>query len=95
MQEEHKQYDKNEKRHANVLEKDVDLGEDKPKETEEEVKVVSESLGYLSIREMMRGLSPHRRPLKDRMRDKIVSYIDLLRSGPPPSESSKTYAKWK
>jgi hypothetical protein len=29
-----------------------------------------------------------------RMRDKTVSYIDLLRPGPPPLESSKKFAKW-
>ena len=84
-------------------EKDVDLDEDKSIETEEEVKVVGESLKSLSFCEMMRGLSPHRRPLKDRLRDKTVSYVDLLRSGPPPSrrdddmksESSRRFAKRK
>jgi hypothetical protein len=57
--------------------------------------VEGESSKSLSFREMMRELSPHRRPLKDQMRDKTVSYMDLLRPGPPPSESSKKYAKRK
>jgi hypothetical protein len=34
---------------------------------------------------VLQGLSPHRRPLKERMRDKTVSYFDLLRPDPPPS----------
>ena len=76
-------------------EKDVDLDEDKPNETEQDVKVVGEFSKSLSFREMMRKLSPHHRPLNDRMRNKAVSYIDLLRPGPPPSDSSKTYAKRK
>jgi hypothetical protein len=78
-----------------VPEKDVDLDEDKSNETEQEVKVVGKSSKSLSFHERMRGLSPHRRPLKDRMRDKIFFYINLLRPGPPPSESSKKFAKWK
>jgi hypothetical protein len=59
------------------------------------VKVVGESSKSLLFREMIRRLSPHRRSLKDRMRDKKISYIDLLRPGPPPSELSKKYAKQK
>jgi hypothetical protein len=72
------------------------LDEDKSNETEEEeVKVVRESSKSLSFRERMRALPPHHLPLKDRKRDKIVFYIDLLRPGPPPSDSSKKYAKRK
>ena len=78
-----------------MSEKDTDLGEDKPKETKQKVKVVGESSKSHSFRERIRGLSPYHLPLKDRMRDKTVSYMDLLRPGPPPSESSKTYAKRK
>ena len=74
---------------------DVDLDEDKTNETEQEVKVENESSKSFSFRERMRGLSPHRRPLKDQMGYKTVSYIDLLQLGPPPSKSSKMYAKWK
>jgi hypothetical protein len=79
-----------------VPEKDVNLDEDKSNETEEEeVKVVGESSKSLSFRERMRALPPHHLPLKDRKKDEIVSYMDLLRPGPPPSDSSKKYAKRK
>jgi hypothetical protein len=79
-----------------VPEKDVDLDEDKSNETEEEeVKVEGESSTSISFRERMRALPPHHLPLKDRKRDKTVSYMDLLRPGPPPSDSSKKYAKRK
>ena len=78
MQEEQKQYAKNDKRQANMQEKDetkcmnneandtTDLNEDKSINTEQEIKVVGESSRSLSFRDRMRGLSPHRRPLKDR-----------------------------
>ena len=103
MQEEHKRSAKNDKRRADVSEKDVDLDENKSIEMEENVKVAVESLKSLSFHKGMTGLSPHHRPLKDRMRDKLVSYIDLLRPGPPPlrkddemkSKSSKRFAKRK
>jgi hypothetical protein len=78
-----------------VPEKDVDFDEDKLNETEEEVKVEVESSKSLSFRERMRGMTPHHPPLMDRKRDKTISYMDLLRSGPPSSESSKKYAKRK
>jgi hypothetical protein len=86
---------KKEKRQEDVPEKDAHLNEDKSNETKQKVKVEGESLKSLSLKKKMRGLSPHRRPLKDRMRDKTIFYMDLLRPGPPPSESSKKYAKWK
>ena len=87
---------KKEKKQEDVPEKDVDLDEDKSNEMEEgEVKVEGESSNSLSFRKRIRGMTPHHLPLKDRKRDKTVSYIDLLRPGPPPSESSKKYAKWK
>ena len=59
------------------------------------MKVVRESLKSLPFRERMRALPPHHLPLKDRKKDKTVSYMDFLRPGPPPSESSKKYAKRK
>ena len=102
VEEEQKRSVKNDKRQADVSEKDADLNENKSIETEE-VKVVGESSKSLSYRERMKGLSPHRRPLKDRMRDKTISYVDLLRPGVPPSrrddemksESSRRFAKRK
>jgi hypothetical protein len=71
------------------------LDEDNSNETEEEVKVEGESSKSISFRERMRALPPHHLPLKDRKKDKTVSYMDLLRPGPPPSESSKKYVKRK
>ena len=47
--------------------------------------MVGESSRSLTFHERMKRLSPHCCPLKDRMKDKIVSYVDLLRPGPPPS----------
>ena len=43
----------------------ANLNEDKSIDTEQEVKVVGKSSRSLSFREMMKELSPHRRPLKD------------------------------
>ena len=63
----------------------VDLNEDKLIDAEEEVKVVGESSRFLLFCERMKRLLLHRRPLKDRMKDKTVSCVDLLRPGPPPS----------
>ena len=81
---------------------DVDLNEDKSIETEE-VKVVGKSSKSLSFCERMKGLLPHHRPLKDQMRDKTVSYVDLLRPSSPSStkddemksKSSTRFAKQK
>ena len=79
---EQKQYAKNDKRWADVPEKaadvneDVDLNEDKSINMEEEVKV-GKSLRSLSFCEKMKSLSPHGRSLKDRMRDKTVSYVEM------------------
>ena len=89
MQKEQKQYEKKEKIQKDVPEKDLDLDEDKSHATEEEVKMECESLKSLSLRQRMRALLPHHLPLNDRMKDKILSYKDLLRPGPPPTESSK------
>ena len=57
MQEEQKRSTKNDKRWADVAEKDVDLDEDKLIETDEEVKVVGKSSKSLSFCNRMRGLS--------------------------------------
>jgi len=95
MQEEQKQYIKNEKKQADVPEMDADLDADKSIKMEEVLKMVGVYSKPLSFHKRVTGLSPHRHTLKDRMRDKTVSYIDLLQPGPPPSESSKKFAKWK
>ena len=39
----------------------------------------------LSFRERMKRLSPHRLPLKERMKDRTISYVDLLRPDPLPT----------
>ena len=76
-------------------EQDVNLDEDNSKKTELEVKMKDESSKSLSWQQMMRTLPPHHVPLKDRFKDKIVPYRDLLRLGPPPSDLFKKYAKLK
>ena len=93
--EEQKQREQKEKRQEDVPEKDVDLDEDKSHETEKEVKEGGESSKSLSLRQRMRALPPHHLSLKDRIRDKPISYRNLLRPGPPLSELSKKYAKRK
>jgi hypothetical protein len=50
----------------------------------EEVKVAGESSKTLPFRKKMRGLSPHRLPLKERKKDRTISYVDLLRPNPLP-----------
>ena len=93
VQEEQKQYEK--KEHAkDVSEQDTDLEEDNSNETKPEVKMEGECSKTLSLRQRMRAL-PHHLPLKDRIKDKTISYRDLLRPGPPPSDLSKKYAIWK
>jgi hypothetical protein len=92
---EQKQREQKEKRQEDEPEKDADLDKDKSNKTEKEVKVEGESSKSLSFCEWMRGMTPHHLPLKDRKRDKTISYMDLLRPGPPPSDSSKKYAKRK
>jgi hypothetical protein len=65
----------------------VDLSADiwlKPEDVDDnsidikEVKVAGESSKTLSFRKKMRGLSPHRLPLKERKKDRTISYVDLL-----------------
>ena len=48
----------------------------------EKIKVAGESSKPLSFRKKIRGLLPHRIPLKDRMKDRTISYVDLLRPNP-------------
>ena len=95
-QEEQKQYAKNITWRAYVQEKDVtinmnsesnvddDLNVDNLMNTDKRFKVVGDSLRPLLFRERMRKLSPHCVPLKERMRDKTVSYVDLFQPDPPP-----------
>ena len=58
----------------------------------EEVEIAMESSKTLSFREKMKTLSLHCLPLKERMKDRTISYIDLLRSDPLPT---RTNDEWK
>ncbi len=84
MQEEQKNYKEKDKRQEDVPEKDADLDEANSNETEQDVKVEDASLESLSLRQRMRALPPHHLPLKERMRDKTISYRNLLQSSPLP-----------
>ena len=48
-------------------------------------KPITELIEDLSFRERMKRLSPHRLPLKERMKDRTISYVDLLHPDPLPS----------
>ena len=50
----------------------------------EEVNIAMESSKTLSFHERMKILSQHCLPLKERMKDQMISYIDLLRPDPLP-----------
>ena len=78
-----------------VPDQDADLDEDNSKKMEHEVKVEGESLKYLSWRQKIRALPPHHLPLKERIKNKTISYMNLLRPNPPPSDLSKKYANRK
>lgn len=58
-------------------------GEDNTKKAEDGVKDGEASSRTLSFRERVRRLSPHRLPLKERMKDPTIGYMDLLRPDPP------------
>ena len=77
----------------------TELNEKELNHMEKEVNVVDKCLRSLLFCERMKGLSPHHRFLKDRMRDKTILYVDLLRLDPPPSrrddETSRTLATRK
>ena len=61
-----------------------DVDSDNNSKHVEEVNIAVESSKTLSFREKMRRLSPHRLPLKERMKDRAISYADLLRPDPLP-----------
>ena len=69
---------------ADVLEKPGNVDVEETSIDIEIVKVAGESSKTLPIRKKMRGLSPHRLPLKERMKDRTISYVDLLRPNPLP-----------
>ena len=45
---------------------------------EEEIKDVVDPSRALSFRKKLKRLSPHRLPLKERMKDRTISYVDLF-----------------
>ena len=62
---------------------EMDGGEESNGE-DEEVKDVADPSKALSFRKKMKRLSPHCLPLKERMKDRTISYVDLLRPDPLP-----------
>ena len=69
---------------ADILEKPRDVDVEKTSIDTRIVKVAGESLKTLPVDKKMRGLSPHRLPLKERKRHYTISYRDLLRPNPLP-----------
>ena len=67
--------------------------EDNTVDEEEEVNEAVDSSKPLSFCESMRGLSPHPLPLRERMKDRTISYVDLLRPNPvSPPRSNEEHA---
>jgi len=69
---------------ADILRKPEDVDVEDNSIDIEEVKVAGESSKTLPFRKKMRGLSPHRLPLKEWKKDRTISYVDLLQPNPPP-----------
>jgi hypothetical protein len=67
---------------ADILRKHGDVDVEDNSINVKEVKVVGESSKTLHIRKNMKGLSPHRLPLKERIKDRTISYVNLLRPNP-------------
>ena len=63
-------------------------GEEESNGEDEEVKDVADPSRALSFREKMKRLSPHRLPLKEWMKDCIISYVDLLCPDPLPQRDN-------
>ena len=53
---------------------------------EQGTKPMAELTKALLFSERMKRLSPHRLPLKERMKDQTISYIDLLCPDPLPAK---------
>ena len=51
-------------------------------DVEQGTKPMAELTEVLSFCERMKRLSPHRLPLEERMKDRTISYVDLLRRDP-------------
>ena len=55
---------------------------------DEEVRDVADPSRALSFCEKMKRLLPYRLPLKERMKDHTISYVDLLRPDPLPQRDN-------
>ena len=56
--------------------------EEESKDVEQGTEPMAKLTKALSFSEMMKRLSPHRLPLKERMKDRTINYIELLRPDP-------------
>ena len=56
--------------------------EEESKDVEQRTKPMAELTKALSFLERMKRLSPHRLPLKERMMDRTINYVDLLHPSP-------------
>ena len=65
-----------------IIEMDV---EEESKDMEQGTEPMAELTKALSFFERMKRLSPYRLPLKEWMKDRTISYIDLLRPHPLPA----------
>ena len=59
--------------------------EEELKDVEQGTEPMVELTKALLFSERMKRLSPHRLPLKEQMKDRTISYVDLLRPDPLPS----------
>ena len=59
--------------------------EEESNDMEQGTESMAELTKVLSFYERMKRLSPHWLPLKERMKDQTISYVDLLRPDPLPA----------
>ena len=59
--------------------------EEESKDVEQGIKPMAELTKALSFSERMKRLSPHQLPLKERIKDRTFSYVDLLRPNSLPA----------
>ena len=59
--------------------------DDESNDVEQGTEPMVELTEVLSFRERMKRLSSHPLPLKERMKDRIISYVDLLCPDPLPA----------
>ena len=64
-------------------------GEEESNDKEQEVKDVADSPRTFLFRERMKKLLSHRLPLKERMKDQSINYVDLLCPDPYPIRLDK------